>query len=147
MRPLVSLALLAAACGGGDGAPPDAPILIDADDTVDTPPPREVHMSVQTLMGGGELVEAKMVGGEPGAGDRAIITLTAPTPTLDWNIHAHPDGSTVTVHEELDVMDVRFDFIPAEQAEWFLLLRNGGNVTMSVEVKIELYGAMTFDFI
>jgi hypothetical protein len=139
--------LLLAACGGGGDKPaePDAPILIDADLTVDAAPPREVVNGVQSLEAG-ELVESTMNGGTPGAGDRAIITLTAPTATLDWNIHAHPGGTTITVHEENDIMTTTFDFIPSENAEWFLLLRNGGGVAMDVQVKVELFGAMTFAF-
>jgi len=136
------LLLCLAACGDNLGATPDA-TATDAPNIDALPPPREVHMSTQSLQAG-ELVEALMVGG---AGDRAIVHLTAPTATLDWNIHAHPNGSVITVHEEADQMTVVFDFIPTEQADWFLLLRNGGGVTMDVQVKIELHGAMTFGFI
>jgi hypothetical protein len=126
----------------------DAPIAaIDADLTIDAAPPRETLDLVQPLQPG-ELVEAIMIGGGPGGnGDRAIIKLTAPTPTLDWNIHAHPDGSTVTVHEENDVMTAEYDFIPNQNAEWFLLLRNGGGVNMDVQLEIKLFGAMTFAFL
>lgn len=138
--------LFLAACGGGSGSTPDAFVLpppIDADHTVDAPPPREVHMETQSLQAG-ELVEALMTGGSM---DRAIIHLTAPIAELDWNIHAHPGGSTVVVHEELNVMTVEFDFIPGGQADWFLLLRNSGPTNMDIEVKVDLYGDMTFGFI
>jgi hypothetical protein len=135
----IALALALVACGGDSKTTPD-----DADPTVDVPPPREVHMSVQQLQPS-ELVEGLIIGGDPG--DRAIIHLTAPTATLDWNIHAHPAGSTITVYEELRIMTATFDFIPSENTEWYLLLRNSGNVTMDVDVKVELFGAMTFEFI
>lgn len=142
---LVAAALALVACGDNDGnSTPDAPVLVDADTTVDAPPPREVHMSTRTLQAG-MLDEAELVGGDPG--DRAIIHLTAPTATLDWNIHAHPSGSTITVVEENDKMEVVFDFIPTQNTDWYLLLRNGGTATMDVQVKIELFGAMTFAFL
>ncbi|MEO8705505.1 MAG: hypothetical protein ABI867_36075 [Kofleriaceae bacterium] len=143
----VAILLALAACGGDGGSAVDAPPpAIDADPTVDAPPPREVKMSVEPLEAG-EVLEAKMIGGGATSGDRAIVYLTAPSATLDWNIHSHPDGTTITVHEELGQMTVIYDFIPSEEAEWFLLLRNGGGVNMDVQVKIELFGAMTFGFI
>lgn len=133
---------LLTACGGGSTpAIPDAP-----NPDAPTTPPREVHMSTQSLAAGGEIVEAEMVGGTPGNGDRAIIQLTAPSATLDWNIHAHPAGGVVTIHEELDIMTTTFDFIPSEQADWFLLLRSGTQA-IDVQVRVELYGTMTFAFI
>jgi hypothetical protein len=146
-RASIGVALALAACGGDDGGstkPPDAfSQPIDADITIDAAPPRETLMLVQPLQAG-ELVEAKMVGGTM---DRAILHLAAPTATLDWNIHAHPNGGTVTVHEELKVMTADYDFIPSEQAEWFLLLRNSGQVNMDVQIEVELYGVMTFEFL
>jgi hypothetical protein len=141
-------ALALVACKSDDAPAADAPpAAIDADTSIDAAPPRETMNLVQPLAAG-EVVEAVMKGGAPGGnGDRAIIKLTAPTMTLDWNIHAHPNGSTVTVHEELDVLTTEYDFIPNETADWFLLLRNGGGVSMDVQLEIKLYGAMTFAFL
>jgi hypothetical protein len=48
----------------------------------------------------------------------------------------------VTVHEELGVMSASYHFLPTTMADWYLLLRNKHTDTMSVTVKIELYGAM-----
>jgi hypothetical protein len=142
------LVLALAACGDNDGntGGVDARPPIDADPTVDVPPPREVFMSTEPLEVG-EVIEGKMIGGGATSGDRAIIHLSAASAGIDWNIHAHPSGGTITVHEELGRMTVTYDFIPAEPAEWFLLLRNGGGVNLDVEVKIDLYGAMNFGFI
>jgi hypothetical protein len=92
----------------------------------------------------GEVLEAKMIGG---AVDRAVIKLTAPTADLDWNIHSHPNGTTINVVSQNDVLEVEYDFVPTEDAEWFLLLRNGGPTNMDVQVTVDLYGAMTFDFL
>ena len=143
MKVLALLVLAIAACGGSENTP-DALV-----GPVDSPPlpdaaPREVHMSTQPLGPGGELAEAEMIGGAPG--DRAIIRLTAPVGTFDWNIHAHPNGQTVTVHEELDKMETTFDFIPTEQSEWYLLLRSNATA-LDIEVRVELYGSLTFAFI
>ncbi|MBX3161119.1 MAG: hypothetical protein KF773_34480 [Deltaproteobacteria bacterium] len=141
------IGLPSAACGGDATVADAPPPALDADPSIDAAPPRETMNLVQPLAPS-ELVEAKMVGGAAGGnGDRAIIKLTAPTATLDWNIHAHPNGSTVTVHEELRVMTAEYDFIPNEKADWFLLLRNGGGVSMDVQLEIKLYGAMTFTFL
>lgn len=142
----LGLLVLLAACGGGSDPvtpdpdsstiPPDGPLP-------DLPPPREVKMETKS-MEVGELIEAKMIGG---AADRAIIKLTAPTADLDWNIHSHPNGMTINVVSENDAITVEYDFVPTEEAEWFLLLRNGGPTNMDVQVTVDLYGAMTFDFI
>ena len=145
MKVLALLLLAIAACGDNANTP-DAPVA-----PVDTPPlpdapPREVHMSTQPLGAGGELAEAEMIGGAPGSGDRAIIRLTVPVGTFDWNIHAHTNGQTVTVHEELDKMETTFDFLPTEQSEWYLLLRSNATA-IDVEVRVELYGTLTFAFI
>src|SRR4051812_9367920 len=111
-RAIVMGCVLALAACGGDGDNPAvdaAPATIDADLTIDAAPPREVFMSTEPLEAG-EVKEAKMIGGGATSGDRAIIHLTAPSAKLDWNIHAHPNGTTVTVHEELGQMTVTFDF-------------------------------------
>jgi hypothetical protein len=121
------------ACGGGDNPPVDAPTV-----------PRETITMTKPLLAG-EIIEAEMLGG---ASDRALIRLAAPVSELDWNLHAHPDGSgVVTVHEELDVMTVEYDFIPTEIAEWYLLLKNSGSDPMDVEVEVDLFGAMSFAFL
>ena len=137
MRYLALAAL--AACGGGSSPAIDA--AVDPPDA--SGPPRETFSVTQPFQAG-ELIEGLMPGGPD---DRATIRLTAPVSELDWNIHAHPGGTTVTVHEELNVMTVEFDFVPTEQADWFLLLKNSGPTNMDVEVEIDLYGAMTFAFI
>ena len=88
-----------------------------------------------------ELVEAVMVGGP---GDYARIQMTAPTPSLDWNIHGHANGGTQVVNEELKVMSVDYLFLPSAKADWYLLLRNRGQTDMTVQLKIELYGDITW---
>jgi hypothetical protein len=146
MKTLLAIVVALAACGGGENTP-DAPLGPGPDGPeVDTPPPREVHTSTQPLAAGGELAEAEMIGGAPGSGDRAIIELSVPTGTFDWNIHSHPGGQTVTVDEGLDATTLRYDFIPTEQAEWYLLLRSNATA-IDVQVRVELYGALTFVFI
>jgi hypothetical protein len=119
------------ACGSG-GASPDA--------TVADAAPREVFDDTKMLLANA-LAEGTFHGG---AGDRARIVLMAPTAKLDWNLHGHAGGSTQTVHEELAVMAADYTFAPDATADWNLLLRNKDNAPMSVQVRIELYGAITW---
>jgi hypothetical protein len=128
------LVLLLAACGGSGTA------AVDADPAIDAAPPRETITATQPLAAG-ELVEGIMTGGPA---DHAVIHLEAPTATLDWNLHGHAGGGTQELHEELGKMTVDYAYTPASQADWFLLLRNGGATNMDVRVRVELYGTMTW---
>jgi len=130
-RALAALAL--AACGGGGDAP-------GADAAVDAAPPRETVTEVQPLAAG-ELVEGIMHGG---ATDHAVIHLASATPTIDWNLHGHNNGGTQMLYEELAKMAVDYRFVPASNGDWYLLIRNGGTVNIDVDVRVELYGEMTW---
>lgn len=141
MRALGWLVALAA-CGGGNTTPePDASVGPSDGPLPDLPPPRETVTNTYSLAVG-ELAEAQMNGGPA---DRAIVRISAPAPEVDWNIHSHPNGQTVNVHTEMNVMTAEFDFVPVEETEWFLLVRNSGPTSMDVEVVVDLYGAMTYD--
>lgn len=126
-----ALLVMLAACGGGGSAAPDAGI--DA-------APREVVMDNVSLAVN-DIQEAILVGGK---GDVARLVMTASTSGLDWNIHAHPNGTTIVVHEELKVMNVDYVFTPTDQADWYLLVRNKGLTDMTVQIKLELYGNITW---
>lgn len=128
MRSLAILAVLAACGDGGSSSPPDAP--------PDGQVPRETVTDQKSMLVG-EILEATLTGGP---GDRAVITLTAPVPKLDWNIHGHANGGTQTVKEELGIMTSTYEFSPAAEAEWFLLVRNKDTAPMTIDVKIDLYG-------
>jgi len=130
------LCLVLAACGDSDGA--DAPV--DTDPAMDAAPPRETLVETQPLEAG-ELVEGIMHGGPS---DYAIIRLTGPTPSIDWNLHGHQNGGTQMLHEELGKMTVEYRFVPASEGDWYLLLRNGGSTNMDVEVRVEMYGALSW---
>lgn len=137
----VSIACAVGFCGCGDdgGKLPDAAVAADADLTVDVAPARETIMELQNLMPG-ELVEGIMTGGPT---DAALIHLAAPM-TLDWNIHSHASGHAVTVAEEYDKVTVDYNFVPPADGDWYLLVKNSGNVTADIEVTVRLYGAMTW---
>lgn len=128
------LVISLAACSGGSGA-----LAVDAAATVDAMP-RETVIDVKMLQAG-ELGEATLTGG---ASDRAVVHLLAPNMLLDFDIHGHSGGGTQTLHEEFGIMSADYSFIPPSSADWFLLIRNDDAVKMSVDVKIELYGAMTW---
>ncbi len=129
----LALALLMFAACGDDGA-----ILPDAsapDATV-----REVITATRALQVG-ELIEGTMTGG---TGDIAVITLTAPVAEIGWNIHGHANGGTQVIYQEHDKMNVTYTFSPPATAEWYLLVRNEGQVNMEVMVKVELSGEMAW---
>ena len=138
MRAVTLLLVAAAACGGED-----KPVQIDAAaaadaSPIDAAPPRELIMEIQGLAPS-ELVEGVMTGGP---NDLALIHLEAPVSELDWNIHGHPNNTTIVVYEELNKMTVDYAYTPSAQGDWYLLLRNSGPTNMEVKVRVGLYGAM-----
>jgi hypothetical protein len=129
--------LVLAACGDDSNSVPDAPAAADASG-VDAAPPRELITATQPLQPG-ELAEGKMTGGPD---DLALIHLEAPVMEMDWNIHGHPNMTTVVVYEELNRMTVDYAFTPSAQGDWYLLIRNSGPTNMDVTVRVGLYGNM-----
>jgi hypothetical protein len=138
----VWLALLVAACGG-DTKPMAADAqVIDSDPSAPDAMPREIIMETHQLMPG-ELVEGIMTGGPS---DSAHIQLMGPTATIGWNIHGHEGGGTQVAHEEFDVMTASYPFTPSSQSDWYLLVRNDGGVTMDVQIKVQLFGTLTWEW-
>lgn len=136
--------LILAACGGeGDrSTKADAQVVVDSDPNAPDAMPREIIMETQSL-NPGELVEGIMTGGPA---DSSFIQLTAPTANIGWNIHGHENGQTQVVHEEFDQMMVGYAFTPTSQTDWYLLVRNDSGVTMDIQVKVQLFGAMTWEW-
>lgn len=132
-RAVVAVVALAACGGSGSstGAGVDAAVPVDAG------PPRQMVMESQNLQPG-ELVEGIMTGGHT---DTARIHLAAPM-QLDWNIHNHATGHAITLYEEFDTTTVDYQFVPPDDGDWYLLIRNSGNVTADIQVGVGLYGAM-----
>ena len=135
---LAGVALALAACGSDGATRADA--AVDADPAIDAAPPRETIMEVQPLAAG-ELVEGIMTGGPS---DRAVIHLDGPSATIDWNLHGHNNGGTQMLHEELARMSVEYSYVPTASGDWYLLIRNGGSTNMDVQVRVELFGAMSW---
>ena len=127
----VSALLVLVACGGDGDVVPDAPV-----DEV----PREVIQADKMLLVS-ELAEGTLHGGP---NDRARIVLTASVANLDWNLHGHANNMTQTVHEELGVMTANYMFSPEATADWSLLVRNQDTSPMMLQVRVELYGEMTW---
>lgn len=140
-RALVLLCLLAA-CGddGGDPVAPDAAETSGDAGPADAAIPAEIEMRTLTLSPGGS-AEGVF---EAGPDDRVRILMTAATPTIAWNIHGHVGGETQTIVMEDDVMTVDYWYDPESQTDWFLQPVNSGNVTLMIEVTIELYAGATF---
>ncbi len=142
MRRVLVLAASAAlaACGDDGGT-----AVVDADPTVDVAPdapPREVVMETRALQPG-EIIEGIMTSGP---GDAARILLHGQFPNVSFNIHGHAGNSTQIVYEEFDKMDVDYLFKPTAQAKWYLLVRNDGQIAQNVDVKVEIYGDMTWEW-
>lgn len=104
-------AVAAVAALGGCGDDPAAPV--DAPPAPTDAAPRLVVSADRTLLVG-EIAEGILAGG---AGDRAVIRVTAPLAKL-----------------------IDDSFEPTAQADWYLLLRNKDTAPMAVDVDIELYG-------
>jgi hypothetical protein len=142
--PILAAAAAAAAagCGGDDGGNPiaDAPPRPDGNPTVIDAMPDRIVMESYALVPG-ELVEIIMHGTPA---DEAHLHLAAPAPVIDWNIHGHDGGDTQTIYEEYDKMTADYVFIPPHETDWYLLVRNGGGADTTIEVRAELYGAMTW---
>jgi hypothetical protein len=136
-RAVVLVAL--AACGDDTQKLPDAPLAADANLAIDAAPARETINEVQNLQAG-EIVEGIMTGGPS---DAALIHLEAPM-SLDWNIHSHATGHAVTVYEEFGKQTVDYNFVPGADGEWYLLIKNSGNVTADIQVTVRLYGALAW---
>lgn len=133
---LLALALSFAACSDDGGSGPVDASLVDA-------VPREVVMTSR-LFDVGEVVEGIMTGGP---NDHAVITLSAPTPDMDWNIHAHPNGGTTVIDEAFKQTSLdAYVFTPPEQEQWYLLIRNSGLTDLTIDIKIELFGEMTWEW-
>lgn len=140
----VVFALLAlAACGDDGGKQPDAGgNVIDAapgEDVIPDAPPRQV-ITKTIAMEVDDTIEVGTMTGGPN--DHSVIHMTAPTPTLSFNIHSHPNGETIEAVSELNKQQVDYIFVPPNQATWFLLLRNDGGTAMNVELSVDLHDNM-----
>ncbi|MDX2091966.1 MAG: hypothetical protein SFX73_29150 [Kofleriaceae bacterium] len=140
----LAMASVLVGCGddGGGTSTPDAPdVTVDSAPPVDAVP-RETIMVSQPLVPG-ELVEGFITGGPP---DYAVITLRAPSPDMDWNIHGHANGGTQIVDEGFKVTTVDEVFTLPSQAKWYLLIRNSGSTDLTVDIKVELFGSLTWEW-
>jgi hypothetical protein len=136
---LAPFALAAIACGKSPPAIPDSAAAADANG-IDAAPPRDSVIETKRLQVG-ELVEGILHGGP---NDPAQIHLVAPAGSLSWNLHGHQDGGTQVVYEQFKQTTVDYRFVPAFQADWYVLLRNDGLSDIDVQVDIGLYGGMTW---
>jgi hypothetical protein len=75
-----------------------------------------------------------------------VIELSAPVAALGWNIHGHANGGTQVIYEEFDKMTVRYVFVPPAAADWYLLVRNEGQLNIDVDIRVELYGDITWEW-
>jgi hypothetical protein len=139
---VVVTCLGSAACSGDDGGEdtPDAAATTGDAGPADAAIPADVETRTLTLSPGGS-AEGVF---EAGPDDRVHILLSAATPTIAWNIHGHVGGDTQTIVMEDDVMTVDYWYDPESQTDWYLQPVNSGNVTLMIDVTIELYNGATF---
>lgn len=137
MKRAALLVLALAACGDDGGSTTaDAWVAVDA-------VPRDTFMTSR-LFDVSEVAEGILTGGP---NDHAVITLTAPTADMDWNIHSHPNGGTTVIDEAFKQTSLdAYVFTPPEQERWYLLIRNSGITDLTIDIKIELYGEMTWEW-
>jgi hypothetical protein len=143
---LVSMAMLAVGCGDDDpkGFGMDVP---DAQAGVDATPDAPARQVIEETRGlePGESAEGIMSGGGSDA-DRALILLSAAEPHIGWNIHTHPNGTTVEAVTQYDKKEVAYIFDPPEEADWFLLVRNDNGIAMNITIRIELHGDLQWEW-
>jgi hypothetical protein len=123
IRLVPALALLAA-CGSGD----DDTAPIDAGPTI-------VEEARVLLLG--QRIEAIMTGGP---GDRAVIAVDAPSPSLTWDLHRHAGGDTEIIAMGVSATEIRHELVPTIEDEYFLLLHNTGDAPVDVTIDIDLHG-------
>jgi hypothetical protein len=132
----LALAIVLAACGGGDDPPTgNIDAMVDPDAM-----PRQIIMENVPLVVN-EVVEAVLVGGP---GDYARITASVPAGNFDWNIHGHANNDTQIIDEAFKVQTMDKVFAIPAQASWWLLLRNKSGVDVTIQLKVELYNDTTW---
>lgn len=136
---MVLLGLLAACGDDGGTSIPDSAVAADANG-VDAAPARETIMTDQPLQVG-ELVEGIMTGHQ---GELVMIHLEGAPSSLSWNIHAHMNGGTQEIYEQLKQTTVDYPFTLPGNGDWYLLMRNDGFTDMTVKVRVGLYGGVTW---
>jgi hypothetical protein len=154
MKVVLAMLVAVCACGGDDSATDDdVDVSSDeqpADDAIEIDAPaspippdailRETIMETVPL-DVNDIVEAVIVAGPA---DYARITATVPTPSFDWNIHSHPNGETIVLAEALRVSAMDYVLHPADQADWYQLLRNKGQTSNTITLQVELYNNATW---
>ena len=141
---LVVTCLALGGCKGGDDAgpteAPDAAVATGDAGPADAAVPAAVETRSLTLAPGGS-AEGVF---EAGPDDEVHILMSAATPDIAWNIHGHVGGGTQIIVMDDNVMTVDYWYDPESQADWYLQPVNSGNVTLTIDVTIELYGGATF---
>lgn len=137
---LFASALVGCGDDGGGTVTPDSQVVFDAP-LIDAVPTETIMVS-QPLVPG-EIVEGFITGGPP---DYAVITLRAPTPNMDWNIHGHANGGTQIIDEAFNATAADEVFNLPSEAKWYLLIRNSGSTDLTVDIKVELFGDLTWEW-
>jgi hypothetical protein len=114
----------------------DAGPVIDADPGAPDAAPQITEESIELVAG--EILEGIYAAG---SGDSMRIEITPQAGALfDWNIHGHAGGGTQVIDEGFDVADLDYAFEPTDSADWFVLLRNSGDTTITLDVKLTVVG-------
>jgi hypothetical protein len=130
--PILALGIALGACGSG-AATPDA-------STVDAVP-RQVLAVAQPLPQGNE-IEGSWTAGPHDSIGLSIMTSEG---TIDFDIHGHANGGTQEITSAFGQALITYDFVPTQQAQWYLLLRNDTSDTITLNIDMNLFGAATWN--
>jgi hypothetical protein len=122
---LAALALSACATKATKPPPDEQPQIIDA--SVTLPP--------------GAVLEGSWDGGPE---DELSFVLAMDNPVLDWDIHTHDDGGTQTYIVEEAVANASYTLDPTHDTTWYVLVKNSGATTESLDAELALTPGTTW---
>lgn len=73
-----------------------------------------------------------------GPGDMLSFVIAMDDPVLDWDIHTHDDGGTQTYIVEFEVTNASYTLDPSHDTTWYLLVKNSGSATESLQAELAI---------
>jgi hypothetical protein len=126
MRAALLLCVLAA-CGDNTASTVDASLSTTVSDTFTLAP--------------GYLIEGSWTAGPS---DQIGLSITADG-LFDYDIHGHQGGGTQDIDVAFAQPSVTYTFVPTQEAQWYLLLRNSSAATLTFTMEQNLYDAAVWN--